>query len=93
MYIKGIEFAGFKDLAAKGGYDGAVTLIADGTRIQIPLTLEHKAHLQQSKHRLHVLAKALQKAQRLPDCRGTLRFAPGVLPKRLRKSNIATAAS
>ncbi len=88
MYIKSIELAGFSGPSASGVTNGAVVLITDeGERVQIPLTLPHRLEMQRSRHRLLVLAEALKQARRVPSLRapGKLRFAPGLLPRELRR--------
>ena len=87
MYVTSIEFAGFLPTQS-GPFSGSVVLVSDGARMQIPLTVPRRVEVQQSRHRLLLLAEALRKARRVPDYkdRGQLRFAPGVLPPELRRA-------
>lgn len=79
MYITEIEFTGFDgDLCT-----GSVTLVAGDTRMQIPLTLERRQEMDETRTRLLLLAAAIAQARRVPDYRGKLKFAPGVLPPEL----------
>ena len=85
MYVTGIEIAGFRRRSTDGRIDGSVVLVGDGTRMQIPLTLNRRVELRAQKDRLLLLARALRELRRVPEYRdtGALRFAPGLLPAEL----------
>lgn len=87
MYITRIEIEGFGPPGPDGHRHGTVTLEADGSRVQIPLSLPGRYGELGPRHRMLLLAQALNRTRRLPEFRdrGTLRFAPGVLPERLRR--------
>lgn len=87
MHITSIEFAGFSTTQS-GASSGSVVLVSDDARMQIPLTLQRRVEVAHSRHRLLLLAEALRQARRIPEYRrrGTLTFAPGVLPPELRRA-------
>lgn len=87
MYITGIEIEGFGQIAPDGQRHGSVSLEAEGCRLQIPLSLPGSPGELAPRHRILLLAMALSHARRLPELRdsGALRFAPGLLPDRLRR--------
>ncbi len=86
MYVEEIEIAGFRDTPPEGPSQGAVVLVGQDKRIQIPLTLHR--HIEVAQHRRILLAEALRQARRVPEFRkkGALRFAPGLLPPELRRA-------
>ncbi|WP_425101624.1 hypothetical protein [Tropicibacter sp. S64] len=82
MYIKRVEFSGFRADLPGGSGSGCVALITDSTRVQIPLTVPHAVEVLKSRHRLRLLALALKQARRMPEYLNgeEIRFAPGILP-------------
>ncbi|WGW04156.1 hypothetical protein [Tropicibacter oceani] len=82
MYVKSIEFSGFDDTAPEGPSRGAVLLVNDTTRIQIPLTVPRHVEVLKSRHRLRLLAMALKRARQMPEYLegDEIHFAPGLLP-------------
>lgn len=87
MYITRIEIEGFGAVGADGQRHGSVTLEADGSRVQVPLSLPAGYGAIGARQRMLLLAQALSRTRRLPEFRdrGSLRFAPGLLPDRLRR--------
>lgn len=85
MYVTKIEISGFRSPGPEGLRIGAVTLDAGQTRMQIPLSVPARFHPDNARHRLLLMAHALRQARRLPEFRkrGTMRFAPGLLPAEL----------
>jgi hypothetical protein len=86
MYVTAIRIEGFADPGPDGLRHGAVALEAGGARMLIPLSLPLGPGALRPRHRRLLLALALSRARRQPDLRapGRLRFAPGLLPPRLR---------
>ena len=86
MIITDVEYIGFNDSGPSGASQGAIALISHGVRINIPLTLPRRVEIGKSKHRLLLLAEALRQTRHMPEYRtkGTIRFAPGILPPGIR---------
>ncbi|MFZ7092990.1 hypothetical protein [Primorskyibacter sp. 2E233] len=82
MYVTSIEISGFHDAAHGGAHHGAVSLVTDGRRLQIPLTVPRRVEVLKSRHRLRLLAMALKRARQMPEyLEGEeILFAPGILP-------------
>lgn len=87
MHITRIEIEGFGKAGPDGLRHGSVALEADGNRVQIPLSLPDGYGALGPRHRMLLLAQALNRIRRLPEfrSRGSLTFAPGLLPDRLRR--------
>ena len=82
MHVRRIEISGFREDLPGGSGSGCVALIADGQRLQVPLTLPRKVEILKSRHRLRLLALALKRARRMPEYLDgeEMTFAPGLLP-------------
>lgn len=85
MYVEQIDYEGFDDTGTNGVIHGTVAFVSKGRRLAIALTVPRQMEIQDSRHRLLLMAKAIRQARRMPEFRegSRLRFAPGLLPREI----------